>query len=54
MDEEVGPGLDARYLEALRERIRNSSFHRWAGLELVSIVGRYLTTKACAMGRMLR
>jgi uncharacterized protein (TIGR00369 family) len=37
MDEEVGPGLDPRYLEALRERVRSSPFHRWAGLELVSV-----------------
>jgi uncharacterized protein (TIGR00369 family) len=37
MDEEVGPGLDPRYLEALRERVRNSPFHQWAGLELVSV-----------------
>jgi len=37
MDEEVGPGLDPRYLDALRERVRSSPFHQWAGLELVSV-----------------
>jgi uncharacterized protein (TIGR00369 family) len=37
MDEEVGPGLDARHLENLEERVRRSPFHRWAGLELVSV-----------------
>jgi uncharacterized protein (TIGR00369 family) len=37
MDEEVGPGLDARHLENLKERVRRSPFHQWAGLELISI-----------------
>jgi uncharacterized protein (TIGR00369 family) len=37
MDEEIGPGLDARHLEDLKERVRLSPFHQWAGLELVSI-----------------
>jgi uncharacterized protein (TIGR00369 family) len=37
MDEDVGPGLDDRYLEALKERVRGSPFHRWAGLELRSV-----------------
>jgi uncharacterized protein (TIGR00369 family) len=38
MDEELeGPGLDERHLSALRERVSNSPFHRWAGLELVSV-----------------
>jgi uncharacterized protein (TIGR00369 family) len=29
--------LDERYLEELRERVRTSPFHRWAGMELVSV-----------------
>jgi uncharacterized protein (TIGR00369 family) len=38
MDEEqVGPGLDPRYLEELKQRIQLSPFHRWAGLNLVSV-----------------
>jgi uncharacterized protein (TIGR00369 family) len=38
MDEEgVGPGLDDRYLEELSRRVENSPFHRWAGLELLSV-----------------
>ena len=37
MDEEVGPGLDPRHLEDLKERVRRSPFHRWAGLELVQV-----------------
>jgi uncharacterized protein (TIGR00369 family) len=37
MDEEVGPGLDARHLEDLKERVRRSPFHQWAGLELVHV-----------------
>src|SRR5205823_12277012 len=38
MDEQpVGPGLDQRQLEDLRERVRRSPFHRWAGLELVAV-----------------
>ena len=37
MDEDVGPGLDERQLESLKERVRGSPFHRWAGLELVSV-----------------
>jgi uncharacterized protein (TIGR00369 family) len=37
VDEGVGPGLDARHLENLKERVRRSPFHQWAGLELVSI-----------------
>lgn len=36
-DDEVGPGLDERYLADLRERIRLSPFHQWIGLELVSV-----------------
>lgn len=38
MDEsEAGPGLDERYLEELRERVRTSPFHSWAGIELLSV-----------------
>ena len=32
-----GPGLDARHLEDLRKRVRDSAFHQWAGLDLTSI-----------------
>jgi acyl-CoA thioesterase len=31
--------LEPRYLEELKERIRGSPFHRWAGIELVSVGG---------------
>ena len=37
MDEEIGPGLDERHLETLRDRVSRSPFHRWAGLQLVSV-----------------
>jgi uncharacterized protein (TIGR00369 family) len=37
MEEDVGPGLDQRHLQDLRERIRLSPFHQWAGLDLVSV-----------------
>lgn len=37
MDEDFGSGLDERYLGDLRERVRRSPFHQWAGLELVDI-----------------
>ena len=37
MDEDVGPGLDERHIEALKERVRSSPFHQWAGLHLVSV-----------------
>jgi uncharacterized protein (TIGR00369 family) len=30
-------GLDPRQLEELKERIRTSPFHEWAGIELVSV-----------------
>ena len=39
MDEEVGPGLDARHLEDLKERVRRSPFHQWAGMELLTVGG---------------
>ena len=32
-------GLDPRQLEELKERIRTSPFHEWAGMELVSVGG---------------
>jgi uncharacterized protein (TIGR00369 family) len=31
--------LDPRHLEELKERVRSSPFHRWAGVELVSVGG---------------
>jgi uncharacterized protein (TIGR00369 family) len=38
VDEELeGPGLDERHLNALKERVSSSPFHRWAGLELLSV-----------------
>jgi acyl-coenzyme A thioesterase PaaI-like protein len=38
MDEPQQPAeLDPRHLEALRERIAESPFHRWAGIELVRV-----------------
>jgi len=38
VDEEIeGPGLDERHLGALKERVSKSPFHRWAGLELISV-----------------
>jgi len=37
MDEEIGPGLDERHLEALKDRVSRSPFHQWAGLQLVAI-----------------
>jgi uncharacterized protein (TIGR00369 family) len=37
VDEDVGPGLDERHIEALKERVRSSPFHQWAGLHLVSV-----------------
>jgi len=37
--DDVGPGLDERYLEEIRERVAGSPFHRWAGITLVSVGG---------------
>jgi acyl-CoA thioesterase len=37
MDEDAGPGLDERHIEALKERVRSSPFHQWVGLHLVSV-----------------
>jgi hypothetical protein len=31
--------LDPRHLEELKERVRSSPFHRWARMELLSVVG---------------
>jgi uncharacterized protein (TIGR00369 family) len=31
--------LDPRHLEDLKERVRSSPFHRWAGVDLVSVGG---------------
>jgi uncharacterized protein (TIGR00369 family) len=39
-DTDQGPQqLDERHLEELRSRVESSPFHRWAGMELVSIGG---------------
>jgi len=37
VDDELGPGLDARHLSDLKERVRRSPFHRWAGMELIEV-----------------
>jgi uncharacterized protein (TIGR00369 family) len=37
MDEDFGEELDERYLGELKERVRRSPFHQWAGLELVDV-----------------
>lgn len=37
MDDDVGPALDDRHLRDLKDRVQRSPFHRWAGLELVSV-----------------
>ncbi|HEX9375560.1 MAG TPA: PaaI family thioesterase [Actinomycetota bacterium] len=37
--EDVSQELDPRYLEELKVRIRNSPFHQWAGMELLSVGG---------------
>ena len=33
----MAAGLDDRHLDLLRERVRTSPFHRWAGIDLVSV-----------------
>ncbi len=38
-DFDAGTGLEPHQLEALKERVRNSPFHTWAGMELVSVGG---------------
>ena len=35
----MGPGLDERYLEEIRERVRTSPFHQWAGITLLGVGG---------------
>jgi len=35
--DDVSEALDPRYLEELRNRIEGSPFHRWAGMQLVSV-----------------
>lgn len=35
--EDVSEALDPRYLEQLRVRVDGSPFHRWAGIQLVSV-----------------
>jgi uncharacterized protein (TIGR00369 family) len=35
--EDVSEALDPRYLEQLRVRVDSSPFHRWAGIQLVSV-----------------
>jgi uncharacterized protein (TIGR00369 family) len=37
LDEDIGPGLDARHIDLLKERVRSSPFHQWAGLDLISV-----------------
>jgi uncharacterized protein (TIGR00369 family) len=37
VDEDVGPGLDKRHIENLKVRVQNSPFHRWAGMDLISV-----------------
>ena len=36
-EEDVQQPLSERYLEDLRDRVRTSPFHQWAGMELVSV-----------------
>ena len=36
-EDELQQPLDERYLQELRERVRTSPFHRWAGMELVQV-----------------
>ncbi len=35
--DEVAQELDERYIDELKQRIRNSPFHQWAGMELLSV-----------------
>jgi len=37
VDDDVAQSLDERYLDELKERVRSSPFHQWAGMELVSV-----------------
>jgi len=36
-EEDVQQPLSERYLADLRDRVRTSPFHQWAGMELVSV-----------------
>ena len=38
-EDDVAEELDPRYLEDIKGRVANSAFHRWAGMELVSVGG---------------
>jgi uncharacterized protein (TIGR00369 family) len=38
-DEDLQEPLDERYLDELRERVRTSPFHRWAGMDLLQVGG---------------
>jgi uncharacterized protein (TIGR00369 family) len=35
--DDVSEALDPRHLEQLKDRVSSSPFHRWAGMELVSV-----------------
>jgi uncharacterized protein (TIGR00369 family) len=37
MDEDLGSGLEGRHLDELRERVRRSAFHQWAGIQLADV-----------------
>ncbi len=37
--DDVSQELDPRYLEELKVRVRNSPFHQWAGMDLLSVGG---------------
>jgi uncharacterized protein (TIGR00369 family) len=37
MSDAAGSGLDERHVEDLKERVRSSAFHQWAGLDLTSV-----------------
>ena len=39
MEDDVSQELDPRHLEDLKNRVASSPFHRWAGMELVSVGG---------------
>lgn len=37
MDEDFSEALDDRYIGELKDRVRRSPFHQWAGLDLVDV-----------------
>jgi acyl-CoA thioesterase len=37
MDEDFSEGLSDRHMAELKERVRRSPFHQWAGLELIEV-----------------